>query len=686
MRKLFYIVCLFVVSSFAIRAQDAIATTEQLIADIFEQYTAESEDEIDYDTFYEQLMYCAENPINLNQTTKEELEHLIFLSDIQIENIMAYVYQNSRLETIYELQLIQGLDMTDIRRLLPFIKIEDVEQKNEKIYWSDIKLKSKNELFVRLDKGLETKEGYRFNPEEEIEEGSQSKYIGNAIYNSLKYRFHYKDRILIGFTAEKDAGEKLIGQNSTGYDFISFTAQLNNFGKFKTIVLGDFKASFGQGLVVNTEMGMGKSSYVLNVTNRNNGLKKYSSTDETNFFRGAGITLKVGPTDVSFFYSNKFRDADTSTNTLSSFYTTGLHRTPTEISKKKTVNQQVAGINIRYLFSKIELGFTAVHTKLDAKLIPEKTVYNKFYIEGNNQNTAGINYRGRWQKLNLFGETGISTNNAVASINGFSFSPISQISLVALHRIYSPKYDTFFATAFAETSRVSNENGTYIGVEIRPVKKWKIVTYIDSYQFKWPKYGIDAPSIGSDYLLQADYSPLRNVTMFWRFKYEKKEHNFTETTAVMPVIIPSEITSLKYNLNYNVGNFYFKNIVECNLSREGNFPFTYGITAVQDISYVFQRLPLKIDFRYQFFDAVDYQNRFYTYEKDLLYAFSIPMFYGLGSRFYLNFKYEISEKIAVWFKLAQTIYADDRETLSSSSETILGNRKTDVRFLLKWSF
>ena len=40
-----------------------------------------------------------------------------------------------------------------------------------------------------------------------------------------------------------------------------------------------------------------------------------------------------------------------------------------------------------------------------------------------------------------------------------------------------------------------------------------------------------------------------------------------------------------------------------------------------------------------------------------------------------------SYSISFWFKIAQTVYADDRETLSTGNESINGNRKTDFRFL-----
>ena len=204
-RIIVYIIFLY--CSSVLKAQDVITTTEQLIADIFEQYTAESEETIDYESFYDDLMFCSQNPINLNQTNREELEKLQFLSEIQIENILSYVYESSTMQTIYELQLVEGLDMTDIRRMLPFVRIGEGDDSKKKIYWNDLVKFGKNELLFRLDKGLETKEGYQFLPNEDVNlPPTPANYLGNELYNSLKYRFHFKDRIQFGFSAEKDAG------------------------------------------------------------------------------------------------------------------------------------------------------------------------------------------------------------------------------------------------------------------------------------------------------------------------------------------------------------------------------------------------------------------------------------------------------------------------------------------------
>ena len=670
-----FILCFLLFWLQNIVAQTDDDNTDQVIADIFEQYSAEGNEAIDFEFFYDKLHSLALNPLNLNQATKEQLDDLLFLSDIQIENILRYIYSYGPLNTIYELQLFDGLDMTDIRNMLAFVCIKNNDRADNKIYKADLWRYGRHTLLYRLDRVPEKKSGYDIQPD-----GSVS-YLGSAFYNSLKYQYRFKDRISLGLTMEKDAGEQFFDSTTVGYDFYSFHAQFNDFGKFKTIVLGDFKADFGLGLVLSSGFGLGKSSSVLNVLPHNSGLKKFSSSNENSFMRGVGATFKTGKFENSVFYSNKMLDADTAFNTFTSFYTTGLHRTSEELNKKNTVNEQVFGLNSTTTFKYLQLGLSFVYTMFDHQLIPEPSGYNQFLFKGDRLTTAGLYYRFRLAKFNFFGETSTTNQLAVATINGASFSPISQVSLVALMRYFSKDYDTFYANTFSENSGVNNEQGIYIGAEVRPVKKWKVSAYADSYRFPWLKYGVDAPSLGQDYLLQIDYAARRDLSMFWRLKYEEKLS--TDNINALPVLVGEDKSSFRYQLIYNAGNFTFKNIIEASFYNQTLSQRSYGLNCLQDVSYKFKKLPLRIDFRYQFFDAPNYNNRFYTYEKDVLYAFSIPMYYGQGSRYYLNLKYELNRNLSFWLKLAQTTYSDSRETISSGNEQIQGNRKTDLRFLLQ---
>lgn len=685
--KLFILLIFMLLQGLKLLSQEINPVTEQFIAGLFEQYAEESDEDLDFETYLEDLMLLSYQPINLNKTHREELEKLFFLSDMQIENILYYQYRFGTIQTLYELQLVDGLGMNEIRNMLPFVYVGDVDAVSLPIRWNDVRKRGKNEVLMRFDRTLEQKQGYLLadKSQEDASTINAKKYLGSPLYHSVRYRFRYKDRLQWGITAEKDAGEQFWGSAHKGYDFYSAHVQVTDVGKFKNIVLGDYKANFGNGLVVRSDFSMGKSSYVLNVSPRANGLRKYSSANEENFFRGAGATLRFGRTDVTAFFSVRKHDADTAGQLLSSLYTTGYHRTLNELNKKNTVGSRLAGVNMTQTGSWWQIGFTGMYTKTDLSLKPNKSIYNYHYFEGDQLAVWGAHYRLRWHKLNVFGETAMMQNQSVATLNGVSFSPFSRVSLVVLQRAYGTAFDNRFAIAFSETSRINNEKGIYVGAEVRPYRKWKLAAYADSYWFDWPKYGIDQPSVGKDFLLQTDYTPSRRTTMLLRAKYEEKLSNMSGTGEVLPVVVPLRKFSSRYQLSYSYSNFTFRNTLEYNWVRKGDADFTYGAMALQDISYVFRRLPLRIDLRYQFFDAIDYQNRFYTYERDVLYAFSIPVSYGLGSRYYLNLKYEYSKQLSVWLKLSQTRYADERETISSGNEQIVGNSKTDIRLLLKWS-
>ncbi|MFZ4581265.1 MAG: hypothetical protein ACOYM7_01330, partial [Paludibacter sp.] len=72
-----------------LNAQNSVQNIDEIINDIFEQYTAESEESIDYESFYSDLVSLAEYPLNLNNTTKEELDRIKKVKgDISPDNVL----------------------------------------------------------------------------------------------------------------------------------------------------------------------------------------------------------------------------------------------------------------------------------------------------------------------------------------------------------------------------------------------------------------------------------------------------------------------------------------------------------------------------------------------------------------------------------------------------------------------
>ena len=88
---------------------------------------------------------------------------------------------------------------------------------------------------------------------------------------------------------------------------------------------------------------------------------------------------------------------------------------------------------------------------------------------------------------------------------------------------------------------------------------------------------------------------------------------------------------------------------------------------------------LNLDLRYALFRTDSYDTRLYTYENDILYAFSIPSFSGEGQRFYLNLRWKTKANINLYMKYSLTSY-QDRNTISSGSNQIEGNRLSEFKF------
>jgi hypothetical protein len=125
---------------------------ERIIEKIYEQLMETTDGEGDFSVLYDDLTYFAENPINLNHTSKDELEKLRLLSDMQIENLLFYIYVNERMETIYELQLVEGMDVFTIELLLPFVQVGASDAASTKYRFKDILTYGKHQFIAHLRK------------------------------------------------------------------------------------------------------------------------------------------------------------------------------------------------------------------------------------------------------------------------------------------------------------------------------------------------------------------------------------------------------------------------------------------------------------------------------------------------------------------------------------------------------
>ena len=668
-------------SLFIIPACSAQNPSENLIEEVLEGLSVNNDinnsvNSLNWENELEELSNRLQEPVNLNSATREQLEQFPFLSDIQIEHLLAYIYIHGQMETIYELQLVEELDRQTIQYLLPFVCIKAIN--NEPAFRWKTMLKDagrygKNEVLTRLDIPFYKRKGY------------EHTYLGPSVYNSVKYTFRYRDQLYAGGVAEKDAGEPFAAlHNRYGYDYYSFYLLLQNCGRLKSLAVGNYRLSFGQGLVMSTDYLMGKTIYASSFNNRSAGIKRHSSTDEYNYFRGVATTVALTKRlSVSAFYSHRNMDGVVTDGEITSVYKTGLHRSRKEADKKNLLTSQLTGGNVSYQQNHIRLGITGVYYVFNRPYEPELTGYSKYNIHGNHFYNLGIDYAYRWRRFSFQGETAIG-KQGWASLNRLQYSPVQDIQFMLIHRFYSYDYWAMYAHSFGEGSTVQNEQGYYVGLETTPFSHWRFFVSFDLFSFPWKKYRINKPSRGTDGLIQATFTPRTNLSMYLKYRYKQKERDLTGSKGTLT--LPIFHHQLRYRLNYSLNDvFSSRTTLDYNHFHSQDRAATKGYQVTQMISSQLPWTRLFADVQGSYFCTDDYDSRVYVSEKGLLYTFYIPSFQGRGFRCAVRLRYELNKHWLFITKFGETIYLN-RNEIGSGNDLIYGNKKADIQMQLRIKF
>ena len=577
---------------------------EDVLEDVYSQLAEDGD--WSYEDIEEELLSISDNPMDLNRVTGEDLSRLMFLSDEQIDAILMYQYQHGFRE-IYELQLIDCLKDYEIRNLLPFVRVDSLGVEKfrgsgvQKLYFREVFHYAKHEMTLRVDA-------------RNIED-----FDGDPMYGKLRYRLNYQNRVQAGVTAMMATGDGRLAMGDR-WDYGGYI-QLKDIGPMKTIVAGNYQASFGYGLVVGSPFKRGKSAYIQSTATTDEGLKKFSSIgDSYNYFHGLGATAHIKWADVSAFYSLR--------------------------QEKEQAWQHVVGVNATARWKKLKVGVTGVET---VGLLGDEAKDERREVKG----AMGANVRYNWGKVDVWGEVAASHAEqwGWGTIMGLRVNPISDLNLLAIYRYYSPEYENVYANSLSSKTRVSDEHGGYLGVEYNRLRNWQLSLFGDV----WKE--------GYETMAQADFLPQKNYKMHMRLRAKRKNEIDTYST--------------RWNGMWELGQWRLKTQIDANLVYAKE-KWNYGFSIFQDVEYRFARVPIVLQFRAQAFDAREWNNRVYMYENDVLYAYAIPFVYGLGGRFWLNARYKINDTFALYLRVSETVYQGAWAAAHDKQNT-----RTDIHALLR---
>ena len=155
------VLLLLLLSSISYAQIDTLNRDQPLNQSIIEDFIQETggEGEFDFNTIFEQLEEYAEDPIDLNLVTDEQLKELGILNDIQIVDFLNYRIMAGELISTYELQSIPSFDLNTIRNILPYVTVRG-NVNDYQLPITQMLYEGNNELYLRWERVLEEQRGF----------------------------------------------------------------------------------------------------------------------------------------------------------------------------------------------------------------------------------------------------------------------------------------------------------------------------------------------------------------------------------------------------------------------------------------------------------------------------------------------------------------------------------------------
>lgn len=678
----------------------------QLLVDQVERFAEERDEEgTDYEELLETYLYYSQNPINLNSDEVMHLLELHLINVFQHESIKNYRQLYGDFAFVGELGMVEGFDEQTLSLVAPLV-YAGKDRSWDRVTAHKLVRYGRHQIIGRYEQILEQAAGYDNVSDSVLMAHPNAYYLGSPQKYQLRYSYNYRNRIRLGFTMEKDAGEPfiitplsdslmpLLGEKyRKGFDFNGFHLYGKDFGVVKEVVLGDYQLSFGQGLTMWSGLTFGKVVSGGSVMKQGRGVRPKSSAGEIRFLRGAAVTLQHKNVSATAFYSIRSLDARIAlpdsldeTEVVNSLLETGYHRTISEIANKNAVRQQAFGAHVAYADGHVEIGYTIHHTLLEADLQLKPSHFNQFYFQGSRLTNQGIDFKYMRQRYSVFGEAAMSDNKSIAGILGLTVSPTGYINFSLLFRKYDKKYQNFFANAYAENSRRQAETGFYVGAEVAPAPYWKVLAYADFFRFDWLTSQAYAPSWGQDYYIRVLHSLSKNASFYLQLRSKTRMKNTANTQVFSYYSVPYTKSSARFGINYAIGKgFVLSNKAEYAYYHSDGTKDSRGCFLCQDVSYKPVHVPFTLTFRYAIFDTRDYDSRIYVYENDVLYSFFVPALYGRGMRAYLLGKVKLVNALTLYARIGCTFYSD-RDEIGSGPARIEGNHKTDIKVEAVWKW
>jgi hypothetical protein len=648
-----------------------------------------AEQELEVENWGEILSGLAAEPIPINTADRETLESIPFLSPEQVEHLSYYVYRYGPIVHLSEILLVEGMDTQTLRWLKPFIRLDVVApDRTESTSFRNILQQAHHRFESTFSKCLEQKMGYSARCD------SSDRYAGNALNMHVRYLFKASPHWEAGISLGKEAGERL-WSNGYGIDHMGYFLVFNGDKRLRKALIGDYRVQLGQGLVCGS--GFLLSKQLGNATLERTGatLSRQFSGGSSGSFRGVAAEwlLKKAHTDARqlmekmsvrlvTFGSLKAEDARVSNDTFQTIYTTGLHRTKSEIASRSALKVRTVAGHLRLEWTGVQVGLTTCHWWMNAVQQAEASFWKPHPAAITNGWNSALDVRARLQQWIVFGEMATDGLQNQAVLVGCSGKATQHLSVGTLLRSYDRSYNAPYAKSFTEGSTPQNEQGIYTSGTWDCLPYLRLGAYYDLFRFPWLTARSHAPSGGYEQALQLEWERGKSrVTL--TYKKERKQSDQASAVAAIPSLVEVLKEQIKGQAQRAWEYGTLKTTFAYHRTQTGK-DRSYGIGLCQDISFSASPKKWSLNGHLVLYRTDSYENRLYFYEKGLPGSFGMPPLSGCGLRQCLSASWK-SDRFEIHLKLSQT-HAVGATSMGQGSEQLQGDRRTEGQILFRVKF
>lgn len=663
----------------------------------------------DEETFEAYLSGLIEQfPLDLNQASGDELLLIPDIREQTVREIKKY-RKNRPFTTVNELLEVPGIGNITLQRLAPWVTVN-----------------YKRSFGASYFRGLSFEQLFRYQQVFPATSGYKKTEENPPHYAGSPARIYHRHRATGEHLSAHLTQVKLPGEPFKGpyrFDFTSAHIGFRNIGPFSRVIIGDYAARFGQGLVLWSAPSFGKGGVSHRAPyRRGQGITPYQSTGQIRFFRGAAVetTLPFFPfrfnsenqLKISAFASFRKRSAmEVSGDTIRPPTVNPYHRTASEQARRNNTLEKVFGGHLKWEHPKGNIGITYAVHELDRPVMP---LSSSPPFRGSDTKTIGLDFTYDSGNMRAFGEIALRLTDVfshkikednisllnkepghntfydhTAWISGIMGSFTSALDWVLALRSYQSGYWSEYGSGFGEGSGVPvNQKGGYAGFRLRPHSGIGFEAFIDRFYFPQPRRGFTQPSEGWEYQSQLRYRNKENRNYVFRIRYKEqmreKERQDDYTRSI-------RITKREYRLsgrvqfNWHLSSQLFLRM-QYDQMQSGVKRGSYqnGMALSQTLRWQI-REKVRMDMNISLFETDDFASRLYLFEYDVTYAMRSVMAYGTGRRSYLVIRYQPNKWLLAETKIGQVHYYD-RPSIGSGHNLTSGNRQTHVGFQVRFQY